>query len=259
MPTPTALKNVIYLSNSDYNTLVSTGTVTIDGITLTYSDDNVYITPDTVATTTEDGLMSAADKVKLNSLSALPIIVNDRYLHTNASTGALEWSSMSGGGSITDVRVNNTSVVSSGVANIPAAGASTTGVVTTGIQTFGGTKTFNSKVVVGNPSNYSQTVVLEIGKTNSYGGGFSFNSAATSSAGSMSGIFNGSSSSYPDITNIKQIVFCQGSGSTHAADTYSTTLISSAAPSANVTLTLPNTSGTLARTDDLPQILDYRS
>ena len=40
------LKDVIYLSNSDYATLVSTGTVTINGTTLTYDDNNVYITPE---------------------------------------------------------------------------------------------------------------------------------------------------------------------------------------------------------------------
>ena len=64
------LKNVIYLSNEDYETLVSTGTVTIDGETLTYDENNVYITPDKLASTTEDGLMSSADKVKLNSVES---------------------------------------------------------------------------------------------------------------------------------------------------------------------------------------------
>ncbi len=62
------LKNVIYLSNEDYETLVSTGTVTIDGETLTYDENNVYVTPDKLASSTEDGLMSAADKVKLDGL-----------------------------------------------------------------------------------------------------------------------------------------------------------------------------------------------
>lgn len=64
------LKNVIYLSNEDYETLVSTGTVTIDGETLTYDENNVYITPDKLASTTEDGLMSAADKSKLDNIES---------------------------------------------------------------------------------------------------------------------------------------------------------------------------------------------
>lgn len=62
------LKDVIYISNEDYETLVSTGTVTIDGDTLTYDENNVYITPDKLASSTEDGLMSSSDKVKLDSL-----------------------------------------------------------------------------------------------------------------------------------------------------------------------------------------------
>lgn len=62
------LKDVIYLSNEDYETLVSTGTVTIDGDTLTYDENNVYITPEIVASSTQDGLMSASDKIKLDSV-----------------------------------------------------------------------------------------------------------------------------------------------------------------------------------------------
>lgn len=64
------LKNVIYLSNEDYETLASTGTVTIDGETLTYDENNVYITPDKLASTTEDGLMSATDKSKLDNIES---------------------------------------------------------------------------------------------------------------------------------------------------------------------------------------------
>lgn len=62
------LKNVIYLTNEDYETLVTTGTVTIDGETLIYDENNVYVTPEKLASQTEDGLMSAEDKVKLDSI-----------------------------------------------------------------------------------------------------------------------------------------------------------------------------------------------
>lgn len=41
-----ALNNIIFLSQADYNTLYTTGTVTIDGTTLTYSPDNLYFVPD---------------------------------------------------------------------------------------------------------------------------------------------------------------------------------------------------------------------
>lgn len=63
------LKDIIYLSNADYETLASTGTVTIDGTTLTYDESNIYITPDQLATTTSDGLMSAEDKRRINGLN----------------------------------------------------------------------------------------------------------------------------------------------------------------------------------------------
>ena len=62
------LKEVIYLSNEDYAILVSTGTVTIDGETLIYDENNIYVTPDVLASSANNGLMSAADKVKLDAL-----------------------------------------------------------------------------------------------------------------------------------------------------------------------------------------------
>ena len=62
------LKDVIYLSNEDYDTLISNGSVTIDGTTLTYDENNLYITPDRVATTSQNGLMSSSDKSKLNNV-----------------------------------------------------------------------------------------------------------------------------------------------------------------------------------------------
>ena len=62
------LKEVIYLSNEDYATLVSTGAVTIDGETLIYDENNIYVTPDVLASSANNGLMSAADKAKLDAL-----------------------------------------------------------------------------------------------------------------------------------------------------------------------------------------------
>ena len=40
------LKDIIYLSAEDYNTLYANGTVTINGTTITYDANNVYIIPD---------------------------------------------------------------------------------------------------------------------------------------------------------------------------------------------------------------------
>lgn len=55
------LKNVIYLSNNDYATLVNTGTVTIDGTTLTYDEDNLYITPDASDVGMQNPMTTAGD------------------------------------------------------------------------------------------------------------------------------------------------------------------------------------------------------
>jgi len=63
------LKDVIFLSNPDYNTLATTGTVTIGSDTLTYDANTVYITPDVLASSTENGLMAASDKSKLDSIN----------------------------------------------------------------------------------------------------------------------------------------------------------------------------------------------
>lgn len=47
-----------------------------------------------------DKPISTATQTALNAKAdALPTVVNDRYLHTNASTGALEWAQVQGGGS----------------------------------------------------------------------------------------------------------------------------------------------------------------
>lgn len=40
------LQNIIYISNEDFETLVTNGSVTIGGVTHIYDSNNVYITPD---------------------------------------------------------------------------------------------------------------------------------------------------------------------------------------------------------------------
>lgn len=83
------LKNVIYLSNEDYETLVSTGTVVIEGETLTYDENNVYVTPDKLASTAEDGLMSSSDKLKLDGIaSGAEVNVQSDWNVTDSSSDA---------------------------------------------------------------------------------------------------------------------------------------------------------------------------
>ena len=81
----------------------NTGTVTSVRV---QTGSGLESSTNTAQTTALDTTISIATGYKLPTTNewngkqdALPTVVNDRYLHTNASTGALEWSSVSGGGS----------------------------------------------------------------------------------------------------------------------------------------------------------------
>lgn len=82
------LKDVIYLSNEDYETLVTTGTVTIDGTVLVYDENCIYITPDKLATQTSDGLMSAEDKAKLDNIPTEGVVGAIRLTGPTGPKGA---------------------------------------------------------------------------------------------------------------------------------------------------------------------------
>lgn len=80
----------------------NTGTVTSVRV---QTGSGLESSTNTAQTTALDTTISIATGYKLPTTNewngkqdALPTVVNDRYLHTNASTGALEWSSVSGGG-----------------------------------------------------------------------------------------------------------------------------------------------------------------
>lgn len=109
------LKDVIYLSNEDYETLVSTGTVIISGETLTYDENNIYVTPDKLASATEDGLMSASDKTKLNGIaSGAEVNVQSDWSVSDSSSDAF----IKNKPTIPAAQVNSDWNASSGVAQI---------------------------------------------------------------------------------------------------------------------------------------------
>ena len=92
------LKNVIYISNTDYETLVTTGTVTIGGVELTYDPDNLYITPD-------DEGSYVLNASTTSSTGAIPFVESGttKYLHTGTTTV------------LTGVAANGTATVLKGV------------------------------------------------------------------------------------------------------------------------------------------------
>ena len=80
------LGKIVYLSEAQKDELFENGSVTSNGTTITYNENDIYVTPSS---------------------------------------------------DIIDIRVNGTSIVSSGVANIPEAGSETYGVLKTGYSTSG--------------------------------------------------------------------------------------------------------------------------
>lgn len=67
------LKDVIYLSAEDYNTLYTNGTITINGITLTYDANNVYIVPDN----TQEQIDDILAKIPSNASSSNKMLTAD--------------------------------------------------------------------------------------------------------------------------------------------------------------------------------------
>ena len=125
-------------------------------------------------------------------------------------------------------------------------------------QSITGTKSFLGKVNIGGGYPTSSTNILDVGKHSGYSGGFEFYNCYSDTAGYIKGLFSSSSTSYPEIKDIKQITFHQGNPSTHQAYTYATTLVGSGNSTANRTITLPDNTGTVALTSDLPQVIDLR-
>lgn len=124
-----------------------------------------YITGHTYHTIVANDVYSWEDVAcgNYNMLDNIPVInqdlmasdftpvANTYYRHTGSTTATFtqgviycydgtEYKALDGAGGISDVKVNGASVVTDGVANIPAASSTTNGVVTTGEQTFSGAK-----------------------------------------------------------------------------------------------------------------------
>lgn len=76
---PDYAKNIVYLSKQQYAELITNGSITVDGVTVAYNENDIYVTPQ-------------ADPV-------------------------------------TDVRINGTSIVENGIANVPFASTYTPGVM----------------------------------------------------------------------------------------------------------------------------------
>lgn len=193
---PNYQRKVVYLSDEQFHQLVNNGSITVNGVTVTYNEYDMYVTPqkDPIVTTealapeyseltfpvaagqhctqngnyyvTENGIQNSeawttAHWTQLTvggEATALKSALNDKYekpsggipstdladsyieepasdgtsgqVLTTDGQGGRSWQTVQGGGGgVSDVQVNETSVVSSGVANIPIASSSNPGVV----------------------------------------------------------------------------------------------------------------------------------
>ena len=78
------LKDVIYLSAEDYNTLYTNGTVTINGTTLTYNADNLYIVPDDTDTKISTALANYRLKPTTETSFSGTVAENTNYILSTA-------------------------------------------------------------------------------------------------------------------------------------------------------------------------------
>ena len=88
-----SFNKVVTLTDAQYAQLVSEGQIVIGDKVILYDNSYVYLTPDPIATDEQSGWMSAEDKSKLDAIEPSEVPVND-------------------------VKVNNVSVVTGGVANV---------------------------------------------------------------------------------------------------------------------------------------------
>ncbi|MBQ8422539.1 MAG: hypothetical protein IJX11_09805, partial [Bacteroidales bacterium] len=123
------------------------------------------------ATTSAAGLMSAADKTKLDAITASAdsvsfsrsltsgtkigtITINgtatDLYCQTNTNTNyyPTTWTWTAGTTSGPTASLSGSGMTAVSIAAIPSASASASGIVTTGAQTFAGAKTFSTSIIL---------------------------------------------------------------------------------------------------------------
>ena len=110
------LGKVVYLTEAQAQTLFANGSITVGGVTVTYSANDIYVTP-----TISGGLIAVQDQT--------PTDPNTQIWLPETQPQSVTLAELS---DIPDVQINGTSIVSNGVANIPYASTSDFGVVKVG-------------------------------------------------------------------------------------------------------------------------------
>ena len=133
------LRKIVYLTEAQKDELFTQGTVTSNGKTVTYNANDLYITPDESVSVSKQheavfyGLAKAAgDTTQALSDNAVGTYTSaakaaiQTMLGVDGSSGS---GGSGGGGAVSDVQINGTSILSSGVANIPLAASGVAGAV----------------------------------------------------------------------------------------------------------------------------------
>ena len=106
------LGKVVYLTEAQAQTLFANGSITVGGVTVTYSANDIYVTP-----TISGGLIAVQDQT--------PTDPNTQIWLPETQPQSVNLAELS---DIPDVQINGTSIVSNGVANVPLATNATPGV-----------------------------------------------------------------------------------------------------------------------------------
>lgn len=112
---PDYAKKIVYLSEAQYQELITNQTLTVNGTTINYDENTIYMTPQNTPLYATD----LADWAK----------AANKPTYTAQEVGALPANTVIPEVPVQDVQINGTSILSGGVANVPMADVNTKGVV----------------------------------------------------------------------------------------------------------------------------------
>lgn len=115
---PDYAKKIVYLSEAQYQDLLTNQTLTVNGTTINYDENTIYMTPQNTPLYATD----LADWAK----------AANKPTYTAQEVGALPANTVIPEVPIQDVQVNGTSIAANGVANIPIASRDRTGAIALG-------------------------------------------------------------------------------------------------------------------------------
>jgi hypothetical protein len=199
-------QNTIIGTNADVSTATLTNATALGYGAVVTADNTVQLGSTTVANVKTSGTITAGAITYPNTAGT-----NGYYLKTDGS-GTASWAAVSSGatsvGTIAGSSTAYGASITSGVLNLAPADANNGGIMTIGSQTFSGSKTFNSNILVNgmtvgsssvdanNNNSYYATVLGINAKAGSYATSIGNNASAGSSYGVAIGRYASAGTSY---------------------------------------------------------------